>query len=205
MKRIAIAALAASLIGGAALAEPRHGGNDGGHQSPSGNFHGSQNVQRGPGGSPGGSNRFHGNPGFQGPNQNNFHAQNNFHGQTGGPAPTFRGGPGAHDQRFTRGGDDRGADAHFNGGRNNGDFRGDRDWHGGRWGGPHDSWGYHGWGYGAFIPRAFLVDSFFLADFADYDLGPPPPNCEWVQDGPNALLIDIYTGRVIEVIPNAFY
>jgi Ni/Co efflux regulator RcnB len=72
------------------------------------------------------------------------------------------------------------------------------------WRGPHEDFGYHGWGFGAFLPRAFLAPAYFVADFADYGLAQPAPDCEWVQDGPNALLVDLDTGQVVEVIPNAF-
>jgi Ni/Co efflux regulator RcnB len=215
MKRLAIAALAVSLIGGAASAEPwqhnnanggnhnSNAGNGGNHQNFShnapGNFHGNPGAfQRGPGNFNGG-NRFQGNAGYQNRHQGGsaqFQAHDNFRGQNNyQTAPAYRGGPG---QAYNRGGYDRGA---YNGYRNDRGFESAR---GGHWGGPHDSWGYHGWGYGGFIPRGFLVDSFFLDDYADYDLGAPPPNCEWVQDGPNALLVDIYTGQVIQVVPNAF-
>jgi Ni/Co efflux regulator RcnB len=74
----------------------------------------------------------------------------------------------------------------------------------GGWRGPHAGFGYHGWGFGAFVPRALLGPEYFIFDFADYGLAPPPANFEWVQDGPNALLVNVYTGQVVQVVPNSF-
>jgi hypothetical protein len=61
---------------------------------------------------------------------------------------------------------------------------------------------YHNWGYGAFLPRLWLSN--FVEDFAYYDLAPPPADFEWVQDGPNALLVNLDTGQVVQVVPGAF-
>jgi hypothetical protein len=72
------------------------------------------------------------------------------------------------------------------------------------WHGPHPGWGYHGWGFGAFLPVAYLSPAYFVVDFVDYGLAPPPANYEWVQDGPNALLVNLNTAQVVEVVPNAF-
>jgi len=68
----------------------------------------------------------------------------------------------------------------------------------------HGGGGYHGWGYGAFLPRGWLIPANFIADFAYYDLAPPPADYEWVQDGPNALLVNLSTGQVVQEIPGAF-
>ena len=73
-------------------------------------------------------------------------------------------------------------------------------------GGPHGVWsvGFRHWGYGQFVPRDLLVPAAFLVDYAAYDLAAPPIDCEWVQDGPDALLINLDTGMVIQVVPGAF-
>jgi Ni/Co efflux regulator RcnB len=74
-----------------------------------------------------------------------------------------------------------------------------------RFGGPgFVSVGYQRWGYGSFVPRAWLVPARFVADFGYYNLAAPPPNFEWVQDGPDALLINLNTGMVVQVVPGAF-
>ena len=63
---------------------------------------------------------------------------------------------------------------------------------------------FHRWGYGSFVPRDWLIPANFIADFAYYDLAAPGPSFEWVQDGPNALLVNLYTGQVVQVVPGAF-
>jgi Ni/Co efflux regulator RcnB len=64
--------------------------------------------------------------------------------------------------------------------------------------------GYQRWGYGSFLPRAWLVPARFVVDFGYYNLAAPPPNFEWVQDGPDALLVNLNTGMVVQVVPGAF-
>ncbi|HTX49926.1 MAG TPA: RcnB family protein [Caulobacteraceae bacterium] len=74
-----------------------------------------------------------------------------------------------------------------------------------RFGGPgFVTVGYHRWGYGEFLPRAWLVPARFVVDFGDYNLAAPPPNFEWVQNGPDALLVNLDTGMVVQVVPGAF-
>jgi Ni/Co efflux regulator RcnB len=74
----------------------------------------------------------------------------------------------------------------------------------GYWHGPHAGFGYHGWGFGAYLPEAVLAPAYFVADFVDYGLAAPPADFEWVQDGPNALLVNLDSGQVVQVVPNAF-
>jgi hypothetical protein len=64
--------------------------------------------------------------------------------------------------------------------------------------------GFRHWGYGQFMPRDLLVPAAFLVDYAAYDLAAPPFDCEWVQNGPDALLVNVDTGQVIQVVPGAF-
>jgi Ni/Co efflux regulator RcnB len=191
--------------------------NGGGHNNPApggGNEH--RNFQGG-GGNPnfqGGDHNFRGNPNFQGngggnnvyrPNPNYQGGNNVYRGNPnyqGGDHRNFSGG-GQNDHRnFDRGSNYEGRGDWHGGDEHRGDWRGGGNY---AWRGPHANFGFHHWGYGAYIPRSFLIDSFFLSDFYDYGLGEPPYGCEWVQDGPNALLIDEYTGQVLQVVPDAFY
>lgn len=64
--------------------------------------------------------------------------------------------------------------------------------------------GYRHWGYGAYLPAAWLVPDRFIVDFADFGLAPPPADFEWVRNGPDALLVNLDTGMVVQVVPNAF-
>jgi Ni/Co efflux regulator RcnB len=65
-------------------------------------------------------------------------------------------------------------------------------------------WGYRRWGRGEFLPSVFLAAPFYF----DYDwlgLPPPPSGARWVRNGPDALLVSSYDGRILDVIYDAFY
>jgi Ni/Co efflux regulator RcnB len=51
----------------------------------------------------------------------------------------------------------------------------------------------------------FFAQDYWIYDFGDYGLPYPPPGAVWVRYGPDALLIDRYTGEIIEVIYGLFY
>ena len=72
--------------------------------------------------------------------------------------------------------------------------------------GPGPLWpaSFHRWGYGEFLPRALFAPAAYVVDYAAYDLGAPAPDCEWVRNGPDALLVNLDTGMVIQVVPGAF-
>lgn len=55
------------------------------------------------------------------------------------------------------------------------------------------------------IPRVLLAADFFLTSYWLYGLEPPPPDYVWVRDGPDAVLVDRYTGEVIQVVYDVFY
>ncbi len=75
--------------------------------------------------------------------------------------------------------------------------------------GPEFRWprgfSYHRYGYGEFLPQVFFGQNFWLYDYANYDLPYPPPGTAWVRYGPDALLIDRYTGEIVQVIYSVFY
>ncbi len=66
-------------------------------------------------------------------------------------------------------------------------------------------WGYRRWSYGEFLPSVFFNQDYFLYDYSDYGLPYPPPGCEWVRYGPDALLIDRDTGEIVQVVYGIFY
>jgi Ni/Co efflux regulator RcnB len=49
------------------------------------------------------------------------------------------------------------------------------------------------------------MQDYWLTDFYDFGLTPPPPGTVWVRYGDDALLIDEYNGEVIQVAYNVFY
>ncbi|HXQ09766.1 MAG TPA: RcnB family protein [Caulobacteraceae bacterium] len=231
MKRIATAVLAVCLLSGtAALADSDHhddnssgGHNSGGHNN-GGQPHGSpqvhsfqggpQNVQhntgpqvferqfqRGPTNPPNNNGpqiyerHFQGGPSNNnGPQVYEHHFQGGPQGQTFHPqfgAPGFH--PGGERPRY------------------NPEWfphvfhPGDRfHWREGFWRGP-PGWYYHTWFYGQILPWGWFAPDWWINDYWDYDLPVPPYGYEWVRNGPDALLVNINSGFVAEVVPGIFY
>jgi len=61
------------------------------------------------------------------------------------------------------------------------------------------------WSWGQTLPSFFWTREYWLTDFYDYGLPPPPYGAIWVRVGDDALLIDQYTGEIIEVDYGVFY
>jgi Ni/Co efflux regulator RcnB len=66
-------------------------------------------------------------------------------------------------------------------------------------------WYPHHWTFGEFLPQPYWVSDYWLADYMDYDLPPPPYGAVWVRVDEDALLIDRYSGEIITVVYNVFY
>jgi Ni/Co efflux regulator RcnB len=66
-------------------------------------------------------------------------------------------------------------------------------------------WYYHRWTFGEFLPAFFFTSNYWILDWGNFYLDPPPPGTVWVRVGDDALLIDRYTGEVIEVVYGIFY
>ena len=66
-------------------------------------------------------------------------------------------------------------------------------------------WAYRRWVVGAVLPALFLAPAYYYADWAAVGLSPPPPGYEWVQYGPDLLLVNVATGQVVDVAYGVFY
>jgi Ni/Co efflux regulator RcnB len=66
-------------------------------------------------------------------------------------------------------------------------------------------WGYRRWAVGAVLPALFLVPAYYYADWESVGLSPPPPGFQWVQYGPDLLLVNVTTGEVVDVAYGVFY
>ncbi len=64
---------------------------------------------------------------------------------------------------------------------------------------------YRRWSYGAFLPAIYWNRDYWLTDFLAFGLFAPPPGFVWVRYGPDALLIDEYTGEIIQVDYGVFF
>ncbi len=140
------------------------------------------------------------------------------HAGPGAPSGEYRGAPPAHQDRAAPpAADVHGAPpvAHFDGSRGQGV-------------GPHGpaqvfyhgrsftsfraapfsypgGWGYRRWGVGQVLPGLFLSQGYFIGNWGAYGLGPPPPGLEWVRYGPDALLVNVYTGQIVDTVYGVFW
>lgn len=64
---------------------------------------------------------------------------------------------------------------------------------------------YRAWTTGTILPSIFLTPSYFFDDYAPLGLGPPPAGYRWVRYGPDLLMVNIYTGRIADVVDGVFY
>jgi Ni/Co efflux regulator RcnB len=172
----------------------------------------------------GGEHRFfdRGGPGGGQPVQGWQDRGGRDHGQ-GGQDWRQGGGDRGQDWGHDRGGHDRSQDR-FQGGDHNRGFGGDGDrprydrraypgsirpdhryrWRGGEWY-PPEGYYYRHWGYGMRLPYGWYDQQWYIDDYYDYDLPIPPYGYEWVRVGPDALLIDLDTGMVVEAEYGLFW
>jgi Ni/Co efflux regulator RcnB len=150
-------------------------------------------------------------PGYRGQGQPGYAGQNGaYRGGTqsftqGGR--TFRSGSGvgrAINNTGTRGlrAQDRGRRSFAQGGYQR-SYQSQRRFDAGRYLGPR-GWYYRRWGFGDYLPLGWYVSSYYLNAW-DYGLPPPPIGAEWVRNGPDAVLVDIWTGEVLSVDYGVFY
>jgi Ni/Co efflux regulator RcnB len=141
----------------------------------------------------GGDRRFQGSGQFR--NDRRFQGGGQFNDRRGGVRNDFRNwrggrGPWVNDRNWFR---------------NNWRFQSQRRFHGGYYNWPRGWYGHRNWYYGAILPSYFLLDDYILNSWWDYGLYEPPYGYEWVRVGPDILLVDPYSGRVVQVVNDAFY
>lgn len=66
-------------------------------------------------------------------------------------------------------------------------------------------WGYRRWAIGAVLPALFLAPAYYYSGWEEIGLTPPPPGFQWIQYGPDLLLVNVTTGEVIDVAYGVFY
>lgn len=64
---------------------------------------------------------------------------------------------------------------------------------------------YRRFNIGFILPRLFFANQYYFYDYYALGVGPPPPGYIWVRYGPDLLLVQRRTGRVVDVIYGAFY
>jgi len=67
--------------------------------------------------------------------------------------------------------------------------------------------GYRLWAVGAILPPLFWAANspYYYAGWGDLGLPPPDPGFQYVQYGPDLVLVNVGTGEVVQVFPGAFY
>lgn len=61
------------------------------------------------------------------------------------------------------------------------------------------------WLRGDFLPFGYYSEDYTLADYWSYDLYDPPLGCRWVRVRDDALLVDNFTGEVVDGVYNIFW
>jgi Ni/Co efflux regulator RcnB len=61
------------------------------------------------------------------------------------------------------------------------------------------------WVFGDVVPRTWWGPDYRILDWWSYGLPIPPAGYEWVRVGDDALLIDMYSGRVVQVAYDLFW
>lgn len=64
---------------------------------------------------------------------------------------------------------------------------------------------YRRWGFGQFLPAIYWGRDFWITDFLAFGLFAPPDGYIWVRYGPDAMLIDEYTGEILQVDYGVFF
>jgi len=66
-------------------------------------------------------------------------------------------------------------------------------------------WYYQRWTFGQYLPFVFFSQNYWIDSYWSYGLPVPPYGCEWVRYGDDALLVDVETGKILQVVYNLFY
>ena len=66
-------------------------------------------------------------------------------------------------------------------------------------------WRYQRWNYGQIYPRPYWQQqSYWLNNYSQYGLQPLPYGYVWVQNGPDALAVNSFSGMILQVIYGLF-
>jgi Ni/Co efflux regulator RcnB len=65
-------------------------------------------------------------------------------------------------------------------------------------------WYERSWNYGDVLPFGWFAPAYYLS-WASYQLPGPPIGCEWVREGHDAVLVNVWTGDVLSVYRGIFW
>jgi Ni/Co efflux regulator RcnB len=63
---------------------------------------------------------------------------------------------------------------------------------------------YRRWSIGLLLPSLFLSSAYYYNGYGNFGFGPPPRGHRWVRYGPDLLLVNVRTRRIVDVIYGAF-
>jgi Ni/Co efflux regulator RcnB len=63
---------------------------------------------------------------------------------------------------------------------------------------------YHHYLVGHRFPHEYWVSEYYITDYVDYGLGPPPDDYQWIRYGPDIVLVDMDTGEIAQAVYGAF-
>jgi len=65
---------------------------------------------------------------------------------------------------------------------------------------------YRTWAAGAILPPVFWrTSAYYYTGWAGMGLPPPEPGYQYIEYGPDLLLVNVATGQIVQVFPDAFY
>jgi Ni/Co efflux regulator RcnB len=64
---------------------------------------------------------------------------------------------------------------------------------------------YRRWTYGERLPQEYYAQDYWIPNYLNFGLPWTPDGCEWVRYGPDALLIDVDSGEIVQVEYGVFY
>ena len=71
----------------------------------------------------------------------------------------------------------------------------------------HAPRGYYSraWRFGEILPRGWYGRDYWIPMWWEFDLPGPPPGYHWVRIGTDALLVDDFDGRIVQVVDDIFW
>lgn len=77
-------------------------------------------------------------------------------------------------------------------------------WYGSVWRPPVGYYSFR-WQWGQTLPWNWYTPNYYIDDYWRYGLPMPPIGCEWVRVGDDAILVDVFNGRIYQVVYNLFW
>ncbi len=85
------------------------------------------------------------------------------------------------------------------------DRRGDRHHRHASYAAPHHNWRYRPVGVGYRLDRVYYSPRYYISDYGHYHLRTPRPWERWIRYGDDLLLVNLRTGRVLDVIHDNYW